>query len=151
MSIDHAVNYIDRMVNNASAKPASVTPRKAVSALIGIYIATALCTVVALAMMTWAAPELATREAWGHAVIVAVFAVVLAARLRAMKRGSLRALRAVRIITGVLFAVNALQAAMPSFPGWMRTEMGATSAVMLLTFLLVCAPRHRRQADLRSH
>ncbi len=43
------------------------------------YVVIALGTVVALGIMSAAAPHLATRQAWVHAVIVAVFAVILPA------------------------------------------------------------------------
>ncbi|WP_028927785.1 hypothetical protein [Pseudonocardia acaciae] len=117
----------------------------AVNVVAWVYVALVLGTLVALAVLSEAASRLATEEAWGHAVIVAVFAVVLPLRLRAANRGSARALRAVGIIAAVLLVVNVVEASLPgAFPTWMRGEMVAVAAVMLL--LLGCVARARRQA-----
>jgi hypothetical protein len=61
------------------------------------------------------APRQAPREAWVHAIIVAVFALLLPARLRAAQRGSIGALRAVGLISFALFLVNVVEAAIPGF------------------------------------
>ena len=112
------------------------------STLIGIYAVLALGTVAALAVLSEEAPTWATQEAWGHGVIVAVFAMVLLRRWRAARRGSARAFRAVRIITGVLLVANLIEACLPSFPTWMRIEMVVIAAVMLAVF--VALARHAR-------
>ncbi|GAA2760729.1 hypothetical protein [Actinopolymorpha rutila] len=113
------------------------------SALIGIYAVLALGTVAALVVLSEETPARATQEAWGHAVIVAVFAVVLSLRWRAARRGSSSALRAVQIIAGVLLAVNLVEACLSFFPGWMRVEMVVIAAVMLAVTVLLA--RHVRR------
>ncbi|MET9022625.1 hypothetical protein ABZV93_21855 [Actinopolymorpha sp. NPDC004070] len=128
------------MVNRV---PAGRAQPAVASALIGIYAVLALSTVAALVVLSEAAPARATQEAWSHAVIVAVFAVVLLLRWRAARRGSDRAFRAVRIIAGVLLAANLVEACLPVFPGWMRVEMVVIAAVMLTVF--VALARHARK------
>jgi len=105
----------------------------AASALVGAYVALTVSTLVALVVMSALAPHLATQEAWGHAVIVAIFAIVLPLRMRAAQQGRGRALRAVKIIAVALLAVNVVEAALPhAFPAWMRIEMTATALMMAL-------------------
>jgi peptidoglycan/LPS O-acetylase OafA/YrhL len=112
------------MVNNNEAP---------VVRLVGLYVVIALATVAALVVLSRAAPDLATGEAWGHAVIVAAFAVLLALRLRSARRGSGRARWAVGIIAAVLAVANLVEAALPGvFPGWMRVEMLGIAAVAAL-------------------
>lgn len=114
------------------------------SRLVGVYGLVALGTVAVLVWMSSAAPELATDEAWGHAMIVAAFAIVLLARTRAATKGSAKALRAVRIIAMVLLVVNLVEALLPGvFPAWMRIEMLAIAAWMALILLCVRNAQHR--------
>jgi len=116
------------------------------SAVVGAYVALTIATVAALVVMSAVAPRLATSDAWGHAVIVAVFTVLLPLRMRAARKGSKRALRAVTVMAAVVMLVNAAEAALPrAFPGWMRIEMGMTAALMALLAGLL-ADRARRQS-----
>ncbi|MFF7556723.1 hypothetical protein ACFZA9_27960 [Streptomyces olivaceus] len=95
-------------------------------------------TVVALAVMAATAPEQATEEAWGHALVVLLFAVLLLARLRSARSGSTRAVRALGVIAAVLLVVNLVEAALPDvFPGWMRVEMLAIALWMAALVALV--------------
>ena len=57
-------------------------------AIVWTYVAIALGTIAALAVLSAVAPYEATQAAWVHAVIVAVLAVVLPLRLRAARAGS---------------------------------------------------------------
>lgn len=117
------------MVNNAGVPDLT----SATKVVVG-YASLTVATVVALVVLSGAAPDLATDEAWGHALIVLVFAVLLPLRMRAARKGSTRALRAVTVIALVLLVVNLVEAALPhAFPVWMRLEM---VAVALLTALL---------------
>ncbi|MCC3314163.1 hypothetical protein [Nocardia africana] len=103
------------MVNKSST--ASIELER-LGVLVRVYLGIALATVVALAVLSAAAPHEAPREAWGHAVIVAVFAVLLPLRLRSARRGSVAALRAVGLIAAALFLVNVVEALLPhSSPG----------------------------------
>lgn len=108
------------------------------SALVGFYVAIVVGTVVALAILSVVSPRSATADAWVHAVIVAVFAVVLPLRLRAARRGGRGPLRAVGIISAVLFVVNVVEAMIPAlFPLWMRIEMVVIALTMAAVILLV--------------
>ena len=70
------------------------------------YVGLTAATLVALGIMSVTAPQLATNEAWGHQIIVIVFAVVLPLRMRAARHGNPRAVRAVAIIAVVVGVVN---------------------------------------------
>jgi hypothetical protein len=128
------------MVNNVTV---SAQDRlRAIAALVGIYVAIVLGTIAALGILSATAPHLATKDAWVHAVIVAVFAVVLPLRLRAARSGSPGALRAVGIISAVLFLVNMIEALIPGlFPLWMRAEMIGIAVVMNAVTLLAVRER----------
>ena len=79
-------------------------------------------------------------------MIVAVFAVVLPLRLRAAPSGRRGALRAVGIISAVLFLVNVIEVLIPGlFPLWMRAVMVGMAVVMAAVMLLVV--RERAGAD----
>lgn len=107
-------------------------------ALVTGYVVIALATVAALAIMSSAAPALATSEAWGHAVIVAVFAIVLLLRWRSARAGDAKAWRAVGVIAAVLLVVNAVEAALPGvFPVWMRVEMAVIAVLMCVLVVLM--------------
>lgn len=117
------------MVNNKQAArrvPDLDLAAKVLYAYVGLTVA----TLIALAVMSGLAPRLAPNEAWGHQVIVTIFAVVLPLRMRAARRGSAGAVRAVAIIAVVLGVVNLVEAALPVFPGWMRVVMLVVAALM---------------------
>lgn len=100
-------------------------------ALVRSYVAVAVATVAVLAVLSVVDPGQATSEAWGHAVVVLAFAVLLPLRLRAARRGSTRALRAVVVVAAVLLVVNLVEAVLPGvFPGWMRVEMVGIAVLM---------------------
>lgn len=117
------------MVNKVEVRGAGV--------LVTGYVAIVLGTVVALAVMSSMAPRLATDEAWGHAVIVAIFAIVLPLRLRSARAGNARAWRAVGVIAAVLLVVNVVEAALPgAFPVWMRVQMAVIAVLMAALVVL---------------
>jgi hypothetical protein len=141
------------VVNTGSNEIAQASPAaglQAVANLVRAYVVLTVGTIIALIIMAAVAPHLATQEAWGHAVIVVVFAVLLPLRLRAARKGSADALRAVAIIASVLLAVNVVEAALPhAFPGWMRIEMVAIAVLMAaLVSMLVRLIRQPRAANL---
>jgi hypothetical protein len=129
------------MVNTGSNEitlASSASGLRPVSALVGSYVALTAGTIVALVILAGTAPHLATKNAWGHAVIVLVFAVLLPLRLRAARKGSADALWAVAIIASALLAVNVVEAALPhAFPAWMRVEMAAVAALMAAVVTMV--------------
>jgi hypothetical protein len=96
--------------------------------LVTTYVVLVAATLVALVVLSLADSDQATSEAWVHAVIVAVFAVLLPVRLRA------GALGPVAIIAGVLAVVNLVEAVLPGiFPVWMRVEMVVFFVLMAVT------------------
>jgi uncharacterized membrane protein len=111
-------------------------------ALVKTYVGVVVATLIALGVLSALGSGRATEEAWGHAIVVAVFAVLLPLRWRAAERGSARALRAVGVIAAVLFLVNVVEALIPGFvPTWMRVEMAGIAVLMALVVLLVVRER----------
>ncbi len=84
-------------------------------------------------------------------MIVAVFAVVFPLWLRAARAGRPGALRAVGIISAVLFLVNVTEAMIPGlFPLWMRAEMIGIALVMAVVIVLVARERSGAREDRRA-
>lgn len=111
------------MVNNSSLRT--------ISAIVAFYVAIVAATVVALVVMSVADPHLATGHAWGHAIIVAVFAVLLPLRLRSARAGKRSGLRAVGLISAALLVINIVEGLIRGFfPTWMRVEMFCIAALM---------------------
>ncbi|RNI21663.1 hypothetical protein [Flexivirga caeni] len=127
------------MVNTSFAL--SSTTRRRLSLVIGAYTVVVFATIVALGVLSATASDHAPRDAWVHAIIVAVFAILLPMRLRAASRGSLAGLRAIGIISGVLFMVNVVESTLSMFPVWMRTEMIVIALLMLVSIGLVVRER----------
>ena len=125
-----AVNIIGHMVN--------ASPLNASATVVRVYVALTAATVLTLALLSLVAPDLATDHAWGHAIIVVVFAVLLPLRLRAAREGKRSGVRAVGLISGTLVAVNLVEGVLPGFfPTWMRVEMFCIAALMACNVLLV--------------
>jgi hypothetical protein len=120
------------MVNTGRGRRADGTgPLPLARVLVIVYVAIVFATLVALIALSIVTPAQATANAWGHAVIVAVFAVLLPLRLRSTRSGRRNAVRAVGVIAAVLFLVNVVEALIPSFvPLWMRVEMVGVALVM---------------------
>jgi hypothetical protein len=128
------------VVNSEELKQSTQESRPAdlatASTVIRGYVALTFATVATLIVMSAVAPRLATSDAWGHAVIVLIFAILLPLRMRAARKGSTRALRALTIMAITLLVVNVVEATLPhAFPGWMRIEM---VVIALLMTLLAC-------------
>lgn len=124
------------MVNRPATTHISISPWTA--RLVILYVAVVAGTIIALGVLSALAPAQATAEAWGHALIVSVFAVLLPLRLRAAKRGSSRAYAAVGIISTAMLIVNVAEALIPGlFPVWMRIEMVGIAALMAVIVVLV--------------
>lgn len=103
-----------------------------------VYVLVVMATIATLIVMTVVSPHLATDHAWGHAAIVAVFAVLLPLRMRSARAGNRSGLRAVGIISTVLFLVNVVELLIPNFlPTWMRVEMVGIAGLMAGSIVLV--------------
>jgi hypothetical protein len=113
-------------------------PLEQVAALVRVYVVITILTVGGLVVLSIRGSDLATQEAWIHAVIVVVFAVLLSMRLRSARHGSDDAWRAIGVIGAVLFAVNVVESLIPGlFPVWMRVEMIGIAVLMALIAVLV--------------
>lgn len=116
------------MVNSGSESAAGFLY---VRRLVWCYVVIVLATLGVLSVLSSIGSTQATSEAWGHAILVGVFAVVLPVRMGASRRRRAGALRAVGIIAGVLIVVNGVEAVIPHlFPVWMRVEMVGTAMLM---------------------
>lgn len=116
--------------------------------LIRSYIALTVASVLALCLLAVVDPHLATDHAWGHAVIVVVFAVLLPLRFRSARAGKRSGLRAVGLISGVLLAVNVVEGCLPGFfPLWMRVEMFCVALLMAAIVMLVIQIALRHDSD----
>ena len=123
------------MANNLALEP--------VARLVTVYVLVVVATIAALALLAAAAPSQATGDAWVHAAIVTVFAVLLPIRLRAARRGDRRAAAAVTVVATVLMVVNVVEAAIPGlFPVWMRIEM--IGIAVLMAAIVTASLRARR-------
>lgn len=133
---------VDRMANNNGTLSSERVNLGGATAIAGVYAVISLATLAALAVLAAVAPHLATSEAWGHAVVVAALAVLLPLRLRAARKGSVRALRAALVIALVILVANIAEAALPGiFPVWMRIDMVVTAGIMLLLTLVLAQVR----------
>lgn len=113
--------------------------------VVRVYVLVVLATIAALIIMSVVSPHLATGHAWGHAVIVAVFAVLLPLRMRSARTGDRGGLRAVGVICAVLILVNVVEILIPGFlPTWMRIEMIGIAALMAVAVALVAQIAARR-------
>lgn len=118
----------------------STSPLNASATVVRAYVALAAATVLTLVLLSFVAPHLATGHAWGHAIIVVVFAVLLPLRMRAAREGKRSGLRAVGIISATIVAVNLVEGVLPGFfPTWMRVEMFFVAALMAGNVLVVHA------------
>lgn len=114
------------------------------AAVVRVYVALTAATVLTLVLLSLVAPHLATGHAWGDAIIVVAFAVLLPIRMHAARDGKRSALRGVGIISAALVAVNIVEAVLPGFfPTWMRVEMPSMAALMAGNVLLVVRAAHR--------
>ena len=140
MTVDRSVNSVRGMVD-VVARSRNL---ERIGVLVRAYVVVVVATVVLLGVLSVTAPRHAPAEAWGHAVVVAVFAVLLPVRLRAARAGRAGAVRAVGVIAAVLVLVNAVEAAIPGFlPGWMRAEMVAVAVLMAAVVVLAARERDR--------
>ncbi len=109
-----------------------------VGALLRAYLLIAVGSVGLLAVLSVLASSLAPRDAWVHAIIVAVLALFLPLRLRAAQGGSRLALRAVGLIASVLVIANIVELLIPGWvPEWMKVQMGVVALLMAAVVALV--------------
>jgi hypothetical protein len=112
-----------------------------------LLLAYLLATVATLAVLAVRHDDaaFATDEAWGHAIVVLAFAVLLlpaAARAAAGSRGAYRRLR---IVSVVIPAVSVVLVALPHLlPPWMRVEQAAYGVLLLVVAVLAASSPVRR-------
>jgi hypothetical protein len=125
------------MVNNVKQAPSTRrAPLVVATSAVRGYLVLVLATLIALVVLSFSAPDQAGDNAWGHAIVVSVFAVVLPLRLRRARSGHRATVRAIGLIASVLLVVNVVEALIPGFvPAWMRVQMYVVAALMLVVVL----------------
>lgn len=116
-----------------------------IRALTTLYASAAATTLLFVALARSHA-RLVNSEAWTHAVIVFVFAIVLLVVVRKTGKGSRRAYKRLQIISIVIPAASILLVAIPGLPNWMKVEQGA-SALMLAAVAFLARHPTLRVAD----
>jgi hypothetical protein len=118
----------------------------AIRALTAVY---AAATVATVGFLAWRHGDraIATDHAWGHAVIVLGFAVLMLSVARHAARGSRRALLRLRIIAVVIPVASLVMVAIPGFlPVWMRIEQAVYGVLLLVIAGLASDARLRSAA-----
>ncbi|GMA24033.1 hypothetical protein GCM10025864_17920 [Luteimicrobium album] len=104
--------------------------------LVLVYLALGLATVVTLVVVSIAAPDDVTPQAWVRGVIVAGTAFLTLRFVQGAIRREHRALLRLRLVLTVLcVAVLAVLAFLP-LPGWMIVEQGVCAVVLLVAAVL---------------
>jgi hypothetical protein len=93
----------------------------------------------------------ATDEAWGHAIVVLVFAALLVPAASRAAKGSRGAYRRLLIVSIVIPVVSVVLVALPHFlPAWMRIEQAGYGVLLLVVAgLAASGPVRRSFAPLR--
>jgi hypothetical protein len=87
----------------------------------------------------------ATDEAWGHAIVVLVFAVLLVPAAARAARGSRGAYRRLLVVSIVIPVVSVVLVALPDLlPPWMRVEQAAYGVLLLVVAVLAASSPVRR-------
>jgi hypothetical protein len=87
----------------------------------------------------------ATDEAWGHAIVVLVFAALFVPAASRAARGSRGAYRRLRIVSVVIPVVSVALVDLSGFlPPWMRVEQAAYDVLLLLVAVLATSSPVRR-------
>ena len=110
---------------------------RAVTWVVGAYVALSALTVVAIAAFARVAPSLVNPQAWVRGVIVAATSVLTLVFARGAAAGSARALLRLRIIVVIiLVAIGAVLFLVP-LPAWMIAEQIACGVLLLATAVLI--------------
>ena len=118
----------------------------AIQVLLVVYLAATVATIGVLAARH-ADQAFATDEAWGHAIVVLVFAALLVPAASRAARGSRGAYRRLLIVSIVLPVVSVVLVALPHLlPGWMRVEQAAYGALLLVVAVLAASSPVRRSS-----
>jgi hypothetical protein len=116
----------------------------AIRVLLAAYLAATVATLVVLAARH-ADAGFATDEAWGHAIVVLVFAALLVPAASRAAQGSRGAYRRLLIVSIVIPVVSVVLVALPHLlPGWMRVEQAVYGVLLLVVAVLAARSPVRR-------
>jgi len=129
-----------------------ISPRfRLIRALLLVYLAATVATIAVLAARH-ADTAFATDEAWGHAVVVLVFATLLVPAASRAAKGSRGAYRRLLIVSIVIPVASVVLVALPHLlPGWMRIEQAAYGVLLLVVAALAASRPVRRSLGPLRH
>ncbi|MFH8682989.1 hypothetical protein [Streptomyces lydicus] len=117
--------------------PRSLTAFRTTKLLVGCYLGISVLTLVAVVLLSGDA-ALVTDAVWVRVVIVVASALLMFLSAVRTARGSRRAYRRLRILSGVMLAAIAVILAVPgAFPVWLKIEQGVCGLVLLGVAALV--------------
>ncbi|MFH8629359.1 hypothetical protein ACH4CC_05750 [Streptomyces lydicus] len=118
-------------------QPRSRTAFRATKLLVGCYLGISVVTLVAIVLLRGNA-ALVTDAVWVRVVIVVASALLMFVSAVRTARGSRRAYRRLRILSGVMLVAIAVILAVPgAFPLWLKIEQGVCGLVLLGVAALV--------------
>ncbi|MFJ6602471.1 hypothetical protein [Streptomyces lydicus] len=118
-------------------QPCSRTAFRATKLLVGCYLGISVVTLVAIVLLRGDA-ALVTDAVWVRVVIVVASALLMFVSAVRTARGSRRAYRRLRILSGVMLVAIAVILAVPgAFPLWLKIEQGVCGLVLLGVAALV--------------
>ncbi|MFD8326000.1 hypothetical protein [Streptomyces lydicus] len=118
-------------------QPRSRTAFRATKLLVGCYLGISVLTLAAIVLLRGDA-ALVTDAVWVRVVIVVASALLMFVSAVRTARGSRRAYRRLRILSGVMLVAIAVILAVPgAFPLWLKIEQGVCGLVLLGVAALV--------------
>ncbi|WP_310721104.1 hypothetical protein [Streptomyces lydicus] len=118
-------------------QPRSRTAFRATKLLVGCYLGISVLTLAAIVLLRGDA-ALVTDAVWVRVVIVVASALLMFVSAVRTARGSRRAYRRLRILSGLMLVAIAVILAVPgAFPLWLKIEQGVCGLVLLGVAALV--------------
>jgi hypothetical protein len=147
--LDHAANFLAVWSNRRTIMISSRF--RLIRVLLLVYLAATVATHAVLAVRR-DDTAFATDEAWGHAIVVLVFAALLVPAASRAARGSRGAYRRLLIVSIVIPVASVVLVALPHLlPEWMRIEQAAYGALLLVVAVLAASGPVRRSVGPLRH
>jgi hypothetical protein len=143
----HLFDHVAKRLTVRSKELLVTAARSRFHAIRILLLAYLLATVATLAVLgvRHADAAFATDEAWGHAIVVLAFAVLLIPAASRAAAGSRGAYRRLRIVSVVIPVVSVVLVALPHLlPPWMRVEQAAYGVLLLVVAVLAASGPVRR-------
>jgi hypothetical protein len=125
------------LASAAASRARSQAALRAVTALIGAYLAISVLTLVAIVVLR-NDPAVVSTAVWIRGSIVVASAALLFAFARRAADGASRAFLRVRLVSAIMLVAIVVIVALPgTFPLWMKVEQGVCGALLLAVVVLV--------------